>query len=153
MKKNVIFMAMALSLALCAGLFVSCDFSDDNSAVVAAYAEAAGRAKDGQEYMSLYNIGVMITLTDVTRDEGHIDEKAGSRKFGETRQKAVLTFVATSVGSYKFDSAGLSVMVNDGVAVTPSYGATEGNKTTFTVTVPVNTSIVRIEGDNIFKNN
>ncbi len=150
MKKNVIFMAMALSLALCAGLFVSCDFSDDNSAVFAAYAEAAGRAKDGQEYMSLYNIGVMITLTDVSRDEGHIDEKAGSRKFGDTKQKAVLTFVATCVSSYKFDSAGLSVKA-DGVAVTPSYGATEGNKTTFTVTVPVNTSVVSIDGDNVFQ--
>lgn len=149
MKKNVIFMAMALSLALCAGLFVSCDFSDDNSAIVAAYVEAAGRAKDGQEYMSLYNIGTMITLSDNTRDEGHVDEKSGSRKFGETRQKAVLTFVAEAGAGYKFHNE-LTVTA-DGVAVTPKYGATEGNKTTFTVTVPVNTSVVSIDGDNVFQ--
>lgn len=150
MKKNVIFMAMALSLALCAGLFVSCDFSDDNSAIVAAYVEAAGRAKDGQEFMSLYNIGVMITLSDNAREDGHVDEKSGSRKFGDTKQKAVLTFVATQGDNFVFKKE-LLVVKADGVAVTPSYGATEGNKTTFTVTVPVNTSVVSIDGDDVFQ--
>lgn len=153
MKKiTVVLAALAVSFALCLGLFISCGAGEDNSQLVAAYMEAARIQREAEEYTKLTNIGVKIYGSG---DKGDISlrDQQEPRKYADTEKKyAVITFEAIPASGNKFNLVGVSATTTP--ASTLSYPKIEAHPTKtkyFTVTVPIETTTLNIDKSNAFE--
>ena len=150
MKKiTVVLAALAVSSALCLGLFISCGAGEDNSQVVAAYMEAARIQREAEEYTKLISIGVQSSGAG----HGTIAEREQRKYSDNTKQYAVITFegVPSSEG-YRFKFSGLTATTTP--ASTLPYPKIEKHPTKtnyFTVTVPIETTKLEIDKSNAFE--
>lgn len=144
MKKiTVVLAALAVSFALCLGLFISCGAGEDNSQVVAAYMEAARIQREAAEYTKLTNIAVQSSGVG----HGTISEREQRKYSDNTKQYAVITFEA-----YRFKFSGLTATTTP--ASTLPYPKIEAHPTKtnyFTVTVPIETTTLYFDSSNAFE--
>ena len=156
MKKLNALFAAVLSLAFFAGILGSCSIStSDDSALAAYYAEAAKREQEAKDWMALTNIGTSIRLVDNTWTEGHIRE--AKREWNDAKKENIkFTFKAVAENGYKFvfQETGeerrvkvFRVVGSEGIAVTD---VTYDGYSSFSFTVPRGTSMVRVEGHDVF---
>lgn len=152
MKKiTVVLASLAVSSALCLGLFISCGAGEDNSQLVAAYMEAARTQREAAEYTKLISIGVKIYGSG---DKGDIAERDQEerRKYADSEKKyAVLTFEAMPTSGNKFSLVGVKATTEPDS--TPPYPKIEAHPTKtnyFTVTVPIETTTLNIDKSNAF---
>lgn len=153
MKKiTVVLAALAVSFALCLGLFISCGAGEDNSQVVAAYMEAARIQREAEEYTKLISIGLEISGSG---NKGNIAERDQEepRKYADSEKKyAVITFEAIPASGNRFSLVGVSATTIP--ASTLPYPKIEAHPTKtnyFTVTVPIETTKLNIEKSNAFE--
>ena len=150
---HTVFMALALSLALCAGTLMSCDAGEDNSAVEKANAEAEKTQKEAEEQAKLINIGV--TNHDnpdkglvAVRDSG--TEGGIARHYSDsTKQFAVIYFEAIPSSGYKFNINNLVVTTTPASSTVSKALYTEKTNY-FSVTVPITSTSVSIDSSNAF---
>lgn len=153
MKKiTVVLASLAVSSALCLGLFISCGAGEDNSQLVAAYMEAARTQREAAEYTKLISIGVKIYGSG---DKGDIAERDQEerRKYADSEKKyAVITFEAIPASGNKFNLVGVNATTTP--ASTLPYPKIEAHPTKtnyFTVTVPIETTTLNIDKSNAFE--
>ena len=147
---HTVFMAVALSLALCAGTLTSCDAGEDNSAVEQAAAEAAKTQKEAEEQAKLTDIGV--TMRD-NPNKGLVSLRDSEipRKYSDsTKQFAVICFEAQPTNSsYKFNINNLVVTTTPASSNVSKALYTEKTNY-FSVTVPITSTSVSIVSSNAF---
>lgn len=148
MKKiTVVLASLAVSFALCLGLFISCGAGEDNSQLVAAYMEAARIQREAEEYTKLTNIAVQSSGVG----HGTISEREQRKYSDNTKQYAVITFEGVPFDGYRFKFSGLTATTTP--ASTLSYPKIEAHPTKtnyFTVTVPIETTTLNIDKSNAF---
>ena len=87
MKKiTFVFAALAVSFALCFGLFISCDMGEDNSQLVAAYIAAGQRQREAEDYTKLTNIAVLIHGSGDKGDIAERDQRRYRDRVSERRR-------------------------------------------------------------------
>ncbi|MBQ7619868.1 MAG: hypothetical protein IJS51_07035 [Treponema sp.] len=152
MKKiTVVLAALAVSSALCLGLFISCGAGEDNSQLVAAYIEAARIQREAAEYTKLISIGVQSSGAG----HGTIAERDQEepRKYADSEKKyAVITFEAIPASGNRFSLVGVKATTEP--ASTLPYPKIEAHPTKtnyFTVTVPIETTTLNIDKSNAFE--
>ena len=153
MKKiTFVFAALAVSFALCFGLFISCDMGEDNSQLVAAYIAAGQRQREAEEYTKLTNIGVTI---HGSADKGDISlrDQQEPRKYADSEKKyAVITFEATPFDGNKFKLLGVSATTTPASSLPYPIIEKHPTKTNyFTVTVPIETTMLNIDKSGAFE--
>lgn len=149
MKKiTVVLAALAVSSALCLGLFISCGAGEDNSQLVAAYNEAVIRQREAAEYAKLTNIAVQSSGAG----HGTIAEREQRKYSDNTKQYAVITFEGVPFEAYRFKFSGLTATTTP--ASTNPYPIMQNipSKTNyFTVTVPIETTTLYFDSSNAFE--
>lgn len=146
---HTVFMAVALSLALCAGTLTSCDAGENNSELERATAEAAKRQKEAEEWNALHIIGV--TMRD-NPDKGLVSLRDSEipRKYSDsTKQYAVIAFEAIPDDGYKFNINNL-VVTTTPASSNVSKALYTGKTNYFTVTIPIASTKVEIDAMNAF---
>ena len=151
-KSTVVLAALAVSFALCLGLFISCGAGEDNSQLVAAYMEAARTQREAEEYTKLISIGLEISGSGNKGDIAERDQEE-RRKYADSEKKyAVITFEAIPASGNKFSLVGVKATTEP--ASTLPYPKIEAHPTKtnyFTVTVPIETTKLNIDKSNAFE--
>lgn len=154
MKKSFI-VAAVMSLALFAGLFASCSQTTDDSALVAAYVEAAKREQETKDWIALTNIGTSLRLVDNTFREGYIRET--KREWTDAKKENIkFTFKAVPESGYKFvyqesgEERRIKVFRVVGSEKNEVTDVTYDGYSSFSFVVPKGTSMVRVEGHDVF---
>lgn len=146
MKKiTVVLAALAVSSALCLGLFISCGAGEDNSQLVAAYIEAARRQREAEEYTKLISIAVQSSGAG----HGTIVEREQRKYSDNTKQYAVITFEGVPFEAYRFKFSGLTATTTP--ASTPKLESIPSKSNYFTVTVPIETTTLYFDSSNAFE--
>ena len=151
-KSTVVLAALAVSSALCLGLFISCGAGEDNSQLVAAYMEAARRQREAEEYTKLISIGLEISGSG---DKGDIAERDQEerRKYADSEKRyAVITFEGVPFDGYRFKFSGLTATTAPASNLPyPKLELIPSKSNYFTVTVPIETTMLNIEKSNAFE--
>ena len=149
MKKiTVVLAALAVSFALCLGLFISCGAGEDNSQLVAAYMEAARTQREAAEYTKLISIGVQSSGAG----HGTISEREQRKYSDNTKQYAVITFEGVPFDGYRFKFSGLTATTTPASSLPyPKIEAHPTKTNYFTVTVPIETTKLNIDKTNAFE--
>ena len=150
MKKIIgAFAATLVSLALCSGLFVSCDAGEDNSQLVAAYMEAARRERDAADQAKLDNIGTYIHGA-ASRGDIYVRDSVIARHYSDSKKThAVIYFEAIPSDGNTFSFAGLTVTTIP-ASTDLQYELYASKANYFKVKVPIETTKVDIDQSNAF---
>ena len=151
-KSTVVLAALAVSFALCLGLFISCGAGEDNSQLVAAYNEAVIRQREAAEYAKLINIGLNIYGSGNNGDIAERDQEE-RRKYADSEKKyAVITFEAIPASGNRFKLLGVSATTTPASSLPYPIIEKHPTKTNyFTVTVPIETTMLNIDKSNAFE--
>ncbi len=146
---HTVFMAVALSLALCAGTLTSCDAGEDNSELERATAEAAKRQKETEEWNALH---IINTTMEFNIDKGLVSLRDSEipRKYSDsTKQYAVIAFEAIPDDGYKFNINNL-VVTTTPASSNVSKALYTGKTNYFTVTIPIASTKVDVDATEAF---
>ena len=149
MKKiTVVLAALAVSFALCLGLFISCGAGEDNSQLVAAYMEAARKQREAEEYTKLISIAVQSSGAG----HGTISEREQRQYSDNTKQYAVITFEGVPFDGYRFKFSGLTATTTPASNLPyPKLELIPTKTNYFTVTVPIETTTLYFDSSNAFE--
>ncbi|MCR4822882.1 MAG: hypothetical protein K5873_08450 [Treponema sp.] len=146
--------AALVSLALCSGLFVSCDAGEDNSDSVRSYEEAAKKEREAEEQVKLESIGIYISGSNngggkIIYGDGNTKDAIPRHYSDSKKTHAVIYFAALPNEGYRFSFVGLTVTTEP--ATTDFQYELYTEKTNyFKVTVPIETTLVKIDASNAF---